>query len=605
MISKSLSPAAIVPVVEQSRADLVVIGGTLAGLSVAIEAREAGVDRVVIVEPTEAVAAPEVIGQHGLTVHFQSPVARVSAAPNDMVVVKSARIEVEAKSVVMAIRRRTPSVAPSYSIPPGLNERVHLSPPEVDAFGADVLVVGSHEDAAEYTSHLASRGANVVLSLGGADPGALSRLARHDLLRLEAERRVTIFWKSAPDALAEVGGFPMAYFPDRRTPDLQFDHVVFRLGADPDLEVWSELGVELGPVSSQTIFLLDPNPGTAWLPSGVIKVGPGKAWETIRSTHFPQMRETPSRPSLWREGDRGQLEELRALHYNATITVLDRSHSDLWLVRVKPDHGDTHHLAGQYASLGLGYWESRADGARDRGIERIWNKMIRRSYSISSPLVDDRGYLFDPCRSPELEFYIVLVPPSADRIPGLTPRLALKQPGDRIYLGPKVTGRYTLAPVEGPDRQVIFLATGTGEAPHNAMAVDLLRSGHQGPIASVVSVRFRRDLGYLDRHLLLEARFPNYHYFPIVTREPDEPKIYVQDVIREGLLEDRFGVDLDPETTHVYLCGNPAMIGLPQPNAEGDPVFPSVMGASELLSGAGFSLDRRGVRGNVHYEEYW
>ena len=96
---------------------------------------------------------------------------------------------------------------------------------------------------------------------------------------------------------------------------------------------------------------------------------------------------------------------------------------------------------------GLGYWESRIDDATDGGLDDKWLKMIRRSYSISSPMFDDHGYLVDHSADDELEFYIVLVPPTDDNVPALTPRLALKRPGDRIFLGSKVAGRYTLAPV--------------------------------------------------------------------------------------------------------------------------------------------------------------
>ena len=114
---------------------------------------------------------------------------------------------------------------------------------------------------------------------------------------------------------------------------------------------------------------------------------------------------------------------------------------------------------------------------------------------------------------------IVLVPPTPENIPGLTPRLALKRPGDRIYLGPKVAGRYTLGPVTDPKGTVVFFATGTGEAPHNAMVVELLRKGHMGPIVSAVTVRQMADLGYMDKNRELEARYPNFHYLPLPTRE--------------------------------------------------------------------------------------
>jgi len=262
------------------------------------------------------------------------------------------------------------------------------------------------------------------------------------------------------------------------------------------------------------------------------------------------------------------------------------------------------HLPGQYASLGLGYWEARIDDAEDAGLDEKWDKLVRRSYSISSHMFDDHGYLTGDLDADELEFYIVLVPPTPENVPGLTPRLAVKRPGDRIYLGPKVAGRYTLAPVTDPGATLLFFSTGTGEAPHNAMVVELLRKGHHGHIISAVSVRKWADLGYIDHHRTLESRYPNYRYIPMPTREPDVPKRYLQDLVSGGVLANEYGVTFDPASTHVFLCGNPAMIGLPQ-EADGGVTYPEVTGVVELLAAKGFTLDHRKTRGNIHFEEYW
>jgi ferredoxin--NADP+ reductase len=299
------------------------------------------------------------------------------------------------------------------------------------------------------------------------------------------------------------------------------------------------------------------------------------------------------------------ISELRDEYYNATITHFEPTHSDLWVLRVRPDHGETNHQPGQYASLGLGFWEDRIDDAEDTNLDDRWEKLIRRSYSISSRMFDEYGYLTDESSSDELEFYIVLVPPTSDNVPALTPRLALKRPGDRIYLGPKVAGRYTLDSVTDPESTVVFFSTGTGEAPQNAMVVELLRKGHSGPIVSAVSVRKWADLGYAEQHRTLERRYQNYHYLPLPTREDDIAKQYMQDVVRNEVFENRFGITLDPDRTNVFLCGNPSMIGLPEKNEAGEEEFPDVVGVVQLLTERGFTLDRRKQPGNVHYEEYW
>ena len=108
-----------------------------------------------------------------------------------------------------------------------------------------------------------------------------------------------------------------------------------------------------------------------------------------------------------------------------------------------------------------------------------WTERIKSIFACPPKelvdMFDQNGYLTDEGGLDELEFYIVLVKPSDDNVPALTPRLALKRPGDRIYLGPKVAGRYTLNAVDDPNDTVVFLSTGTGEAPHNAMVVSSSR----------------------------------------------------------------------------------------------------------------------------------
>ena len=562
-------------IVQMPLIDLIIVGTSLAAQSLAAEAQEAGLKKVVVVRDPSAPGS-SMAPQENLNV-ISGAVTDVIATDHGVVLTVD---ESEAmRATAVAIDTGLKVTEPPVEVPGTLSERIHLGVSDESMWDSDVLVVGASEAAAELAISLADQGAGTILARGGVERNLLAGLTHSTLLRREVERRLTVLWHSRVVNIDDIDGEPLVTFDDIGTPDLVFDHIVFVGDADT-----TKLAGD-GPVYRF---------GDGGIPAGLV-------WDRIRTTSFPDVE---ARPSPRHRRDAAEAAELAERHYNATITHFDRAHSDLWLLRVRPDRGDVSHEAGQYASLGLGYWEPRADAATDPGLDRKWDNLVRRSYSISSPIFDDTGYLADPARSDTLEFYIVLVPATPDRIPGLTPRLALRKPGDRIYVGPRIVGRYTLAPVNNPEDTVIFLSTGTGEAPQNAMITELLRKGHTGPIVSVVSVRYRADLGYLDTHRRLEARFGNYHYLPLVTRDPDEEKLYVQDVIERDMITDRFGIELDPATTHVYLCGNPLMIGLPTWEDD-QPVFPDTVGACQLLADRGFDLDRHGHVGNVHSEKYW
>jgi ferredoxin/flavodoxin---NADP+ reductase len=307
-----------------------------------------------------------------------------------------------------------------------------------------------------------------------------------------------------------------------------------------------------------------------------------------------------------------EIAELRQKKYNATVVWLHKAHSDLLRMRVRPDFPLPKHKPGQYSSLGLGYWEPRHDGCTAETLKPgEEQKVVRRAYSIGCPMLDDNNAkLFDAESAGWLEFYIVLVRESdKEQAPALTPRLFLLREGDRLNMVEKITGHFTLDPVK-PGDTVLFLGTGTGEAPHNYMLWELLRRGHTGRILAGCCVRYRRDLAYVAIHEELMRRHPNYTFLSLTTREAAtvQHKVYIQDLITSGQLEERLGQALDPARTHVYLCGNPKMIGVPVKDRDtGQRAYPQPLGVIEILERRGFQADQAQpkVQGNIHFEEYW
>jgi ferredoxin--NADP+ reductase len=310
--------------------------------------------------------------------------------------------------------------------------------------------------------------------------------------------------------------------------------------------------------------------------------------------------------------------DLRLANYNASVTQVRIVHDELMVFRVRPDCGVPPYQAGQFTLLGLGYWEKRVpDTQAEHLSDDEVRKTAKRAYSISFPIVDvgvnGAAAVLLRANCNFLEFYVALVRESPGTPPALTPRLFSLKPGDRLFVGTKISGHYTLSRV-ADEQDVIFLATGTGEAPHNAMIAELLARGHSGRIVSAVCVRQHIDLAYHAAHVAIEQRFPNYRYLPLTTRESINidhnhlgyvGKQYIQNLIETGRLEAELGHPFRPNRNHFFLCGSPAMIGVPHADEEGQHLYPRPTGVVELLEQRGFHADLHGHTGNIHFEKYW
>ncbi len=307
-------------------------------------------------------------------------------------------------------------------------------------------------------------------------------------------------------------------------------------------------------------------------------------------------------------------DQLRRQHYNATIDQVIEVHDELRILRIVPDDGVPSYEPGQYTVLGLGNWEPTVPHIpKDKLDPPQLHKITRRAYSMACSMVDVDGRLMTVADTPYLEFYLVLVRETADRTPVLTPRLFMLESKDRLLLGTKITGHYTLERVR-PEDDCIFIATGTGEAPHNAMVAQLLRDGHRGRIISLTCVRKYQDLGYVAAHHQLEFQYPNYRYQILTTREPENVnselptyvgKRHLQDYVNSGDFERDADIAIDPVGTHVFLCGNPDMIGAPKRGPDGRHIYPQPKGLVEVLEERGFRVDEPRRPGNIHFEKYW
>ena len=269
-----------------------------------------------------------------------------------------------------------------------------------------------------------------------------------------------------------------------------------------------------------------------------------------------------------------------AAELNAIVTHRIEVASGLIILRVAPDGWKLPPWeAGQFAVLGLPHAAPRTFLADPEPTSSTPDKLIRRAYSIASA-PHEAGYL---------EFYITLVHSGA-----LTPRLFALKPGDRVYLGKKISGLFTLANVPA-ESNLLLIATGTGLAPYMSMLRHDLECKLDLHTVVLLGARHSWDLGYRGELIAMQRYCPTFHYIPVISR-PQEELVpwsgqtgYVQDLWERGLVATAFGQRPTPENTQILICGNPGMIE----------------GMITRLTEEGFREQTKTTPGQIHAEKYW
>ena len=235
---------------------------------------------------------------------------------------------------------------------------------------------------------------------------------------------------------------------------------------------------------------------------------------------------------------------------NGIITQIIQVSPTMKVFRIAPDGWDLPDFkAGQFCALYLPGGTTRCEEATAEFEEVADDKMIRKAYSIAS---SSRTKEF-------LEFYITLVHSGA-----LTPRLFDRKIGDRIGVGTKFVGMFTIDQIP-EERNIILVATGTGVAPYMSMLrSDALK--RKGKIAVIHGAANSWDLGYSSELDLLQSINPDFKYIPTITNPEGEMTKwnghvdFIQDMWNNGIMEKTWGFRPMPENTDIFLCGNPRMI---------------------------------------------
>lgn len=270
----------------QTELDLLIIGAGPAGIATAVEAREAGIQRLLILEKgpshsysieklytpgkrvdkvylgqdipcegrvcivdgtreTVLATLEQFVIQHDLPIQSDTEVASIRRLDDDTFLTEDAQgRRYHSRTVVIAIGVYGRPNKPTYPVPSSLRGHTHFDLTQEPPAGQRILVVGGGNTALEYAAFLYDRH-QVVLAYRGETFHRANDVNQRILRDLEAAGQVTV-WRGADiRGLQDAGEAPRVQvaFQDGRTES--FDHVLYAIGGSTPEGFLKSAGVNL------------------------------------------------------------------------------------------------------------------------------------------------------------------------------------------------------------------------------------------------------------------------------------------------------------------------------------------------------------------------
>ena len=253
---------------------------------------------------------------------------------------------------------------------------------------------------------------------------------------------------------------------------------------------------------------------------------------------------------------------------------------------------DTHHIVLDFGSMPFPLLEGQSIGILPPGVDVNGKPHYARQYSIASPRNGERpGY-----NNLSLTIKRVLQDHQGNPVRGVGSNYMCDlQIGEKVQvIGP--FGASFLMP-NHPRSNIVMICTGTGSAPMRAMTEwrrRLRTSGkfEGGKLMLFFGARTKEELPYFGPLQSLPKDFIDINF--AFSRTPEQPKRYVQDVMRERAVD--LSLLLNDPNTYFYVCGLKSM-------EEG-----VVLALRDVAQQAGLSWDTVGAalkkEGRLHLETY-
>lgn len=267
--------------------EMIIVGAGPAGISMAAEARTAGIpsEHIVVLEKgeahswairkfypakkvvlanykgIEAVCAgvmcisdmskdqtltyiDRAIEQYQLSVQYNETVHTIRPLEVGGFEVETSKARYEARRCVIAIGILDRPNKPEYRIPVSLNKRIHYELTSVVLENEDCLVVGGGDTASEYCQYLVEQGNRVTLSYRRTEFTRLNHINYESLMALEQHKQISILRGSNITKVEEdVDKRARALFAETSYSPQSFDHIVYALGGTTPTNFLKAVGI--------------------------------------------------------------------------------------------------------------------------------------------------------------------------------------------------------------------------------------------------------------------------------------------------------------------------------------------------------------------------
>ncbi|MFZ1517985.1 MAG: NAD(P)-binding domain-containing protein [Ignavibacteriaceae bacterium] len=270
--------------------DIIIIGAGPAGISMAVEAINAGIstDKIQIIEKSEehsftikkyypdsklvtanykgfAAACAGVmcladsskhetisyldksIEDNKLKVHYSETVYKIHQEKTEQkFIIYTDKNTYESKVVVIAVGILGKPNKPEYKIPTTLNEKVLFDVTSKEIKNSKVLVVGGGDSASEYCQYLHQIGNDVTISYRKDSFGRMNEINQESLMTLSDQGEVKLKLNSNIISIEDENGKPKVIFTENETEI--YDFVVYALGGSTPENFLKLIGIEFdGP----------------------------------------------------------------------------------------------------------------------------------------------------------------------------------------------------------------------------------------------------------------------------------------------------------------------------------------------------------------------